>query len=41
MNAFADWLDNDPNFIGFVLGLCALGWLVQWAVKRFRGGERP
>lgn len=36
MNAFADWLDNDPHF-GFVLvSLSVCGFLLLWVFKRFK-----
>lgn len=41
LNAFADWLDNDPHF-GFVLvSLSLIGFLLLWVFKRYRSEPPP
>jgi hypothetical protein len=36
MNALANWLDNDANFIGFLVTACAVGAGLAWVFKRFK-----
>jgi hypothetical protein len=36
MNAFANWLDNDAHFIGFLVTACAVGAGLVWVFKRFK-----